>query len=87
MGYSYKEKVDGKTASIELTDMETATAVSVCNINNVDKITCMKKDDGGAIFFANPNAANAAQQRHNFKYSFVLDKDELTKALPKETKK
>lgn len=79
--------VDGKKATLKLTEKEVESAISACAINGTTEIIIMKKYNGGACFYNNARHANAAQSRHKFEYAFTVKSTDLEKHLKAEPKK
>ena len=76
-------KIDGKDISLVLTQLEVATAISICEKSSIEEVITMKHPHkGGALFFDNPQRAAACQDRHNFAHSFTIKKSALLKFKP-----
>lgn len=76
-----------KKATLKLTEMEIKSAISVCSTNALESVIVMKKHNGGACFYTDQRAANAAQERHNFEYSFTVKSEDLQKYVEDNTPK
>jgi len=79
MAYSYKAKIEGKEISLDLSDMEVQSAVSIIEGNNVKELHILKKSKkDGALFFIEERLAVACQERHKFEFLFSLESKDLT---------
>lgn len=81
------QKVDGKAVTLSLTEKEVETAVGICTDNSVEDLIIMKKHNGGALFFVNPQRAYACQERHKFDYAFTIKAKDLVEARKKNSSK
>ena len=87
MGLKIVAEVQGREASLSLTDEEVETAKSILKRDGLKELVVMKKEKGGACFYTNSNAAAHAQERHGFDYAFTLTSADLSKAAQQTTEK
>lgn len=70
-------KVDGKPVSLSLTESEVLTGASICEKNNVESVSVVKKHNGGALFFLQASNVENYMQRHKVDYSFDVEAKDL----------
>lgn len=78
-----KSEVDGEKLELTLTDREVQAGVSVCHINNVDSVFCMKGATGHAQFFHSERNAAATQDQEKFENCFLIKAEDLLKHAEK----
>lgn len=78
-----KAQVDDEKVELRLADHEVQAGLSVCHINNINKVFCLKGDKGSAMFFDQERKAMATQDQDGFEYLFTLDADLLHKHATK----
>ena len=82
-GMKVTANVDGKTATLQLTENEVVSGLSICDRAGIESVIVMKKHNGGALFFTNENHAANAQERQGYDYSFMVEAKDLRENAPK----
>ena len=84
MGYKLTTKVEGKEVTLNLSDEELHSVMSVMERNSAEKVHLMKKGKSAPMIFLNERTALACQERHNFEYMFIVKKEAITPAWKKQ---
>ena len=79
-----KAEIDDEKISLTLTAAEIESALSVCHINAIDMVYCLKAPQAGALFFSEERNAVATQDQDKFSYLWTLQQKDLAAHAKKE---
>jgi len=84
-----KHKINIEGGELFLTDSQIETAVSVCDVNAVERVYIVSYDRKKSVpsFFHDERHANACAERHKAEFVVAIRGSELAKYLPKKDSK